>query len=82
MKKIFNLFIFIFFLFITNVYAAQVTLQWDANEVTPDGYKIFQRISGTGYDYSNPAWQGTALTTTISNLDDTKVLMKVVTQMK
>ena len=70
MKKRFNLFILMFFLFITNVYAAQVTLQWDANEVTPDGYKIFQRTSGGDYDYSNPAWQGTALTTTISNLDD------------
>jgi hypothetical protein len=36
--------------------AAQVTLQWDANVPTPDGYCVYQRTSGGAYDYNNPVW--------------------------
>jgi hypothetical protein len=36
--------------------AAQLTLQWDPNNPTPDGYCVYQRTSGGTYDYNNPAW--------------------------
>lgn len=36
--------------------AAQVTLQWDPNNPTPDGYCVYQRTSGGTYNYNNPAW--------------------------
>jgi len=37
-------------------FAAQVTLQWDQNDPTPDGYCVYQRTSGGTYDYNNPTW--------------------------
>ncbi len=37
-------------------FAAQVTLQWDPNTPTPDGYCVYQRQPGGTYDYSNPVW--------------------------
>lgn len=48
--------------------AASVTLAWDANDVAPDGYRMFQRVDGASYDYTSPVWQGTATTCTIDNL--------------
>jgi chitinase len=36
------------------VSAAQVTLQWDANNPTPDGYNLYQRVYGQAYNYSSP----------------------------
>ena len=33
---------------------ASVTLQWDANSPTPDGYNLYQRVQGGTYDYSQP----------------------------
>ena len=36
------------------VSAAQVTLQWDATTPAPDGYNLYQRISGQAYNYSSP----------------------------
>lgn len=36
------------------VSAAQVTLQWDPNPTTPDGYYLYQRIDGQPYNYANP----------------------------
>lgn len=50
--------------------AAQVTLQWDANTDTPDGYRVYQRASGQSYDYETPSWTGTDTTCTISDLTD------------
>ncbi len=50
--------------------AAQLTLSWDANTVTPDGYRIFQRTEGTTYDYSLPTWSGTATSGIIDNLSE------------
>ncbi|MEJ2155550.1 MAG: hypothetical protein P8X96_09460, partial [Desulfobacteraceae bacterium] len=43
-------------LFTTYAQAAQVTLAWDANNPTPDGYRIFQRLDGDSYDFSSPVW--------------------------
>jgi chitinase len=48
--------------------AAQVTLQWDANNPVPDGYRLFQRLAGDAYDYAAPAWTGTANTCVITDL--------------
>lgn len=48
--------------------AADVTLAWDANDPAPDGYRLFVRLEGQAYDYSAPAWQGTATTGTITDL--------------
>ena len=53
--------------------AAQVTLAWDANDPTPDGYQVLQRIEGEQYDYANPVWptdgnDHTETTCTITNL--------------
>ena len=36
------------------VSAAQVTLQWDANDPDPDGYNLYQRVDGGTYDYDHP----------------------------
>jgi hypothetical protein len=48
--------------------AAEVSLQWDANESPPEGYRAFYRTEGQPYDYSAPAWNGTETTCTISDL--------------
>ena len=50
--------------------AASVTLAWDAVNGSIDGYRVFARKSGASYNYSRPAWRGTATTCTINNLDD------------
>jgi len=50
--------------------AADVTLAWDPNDPTPEGYRIFNRqIDGT-YDYTTPAWQGSATTGTVTDLTE------------
>lgn len=55
--------------------AAQVTLAWDPNIPTPDGYHVYQRVQGQSYDFSNPVWtapggDATQTTCTITNLAD------------
>jgi chitinase len=45
--------------------AAQVTLTWDANNPAPSGYRIYSR-TGSTYDYTTPAWEGTVTTCTIT----------------
>ena len=52
----------------TNLFAAQVTMAWDANVPTPDGYRLYQRLEGGTYDYNNPVWSGTATNCIIGNL--------------
>lgn len=53
-------------------HAVQVTLAWDPPATgTVDGYDVFSRLAGQSYNYSQPAWQGTATTCTLSNLQDT-----------
>jgi chitinase len=57
-KKYFKLFLsagyFLLVAFPMVVSAAQATLQWDPNGVTPDGYNLYQCLDGQSYDYSNP----------------------------
>ncbi|WP_319523619.1 PKD domain-containing protein [uncultured Desulfosarcina sp.] len=47
---------------------AEVTLAWDPNDPTPEGYRIFQRIEGESYDYSEPCWTGSDTQGTVYNL--------------
>jgi hypothetical protein len=58
----------ILFFATTPLCAAQVTLAWDANSPTPDRYQVFQRAEGASYNYSSPAWSGSATTCTLNNL--------------
>jgi len=44
--------------------AADVTLQWDGGTPNPDGYNLYQRLSGHAYDYSNPVNSATITGTT------------------
>lgn len=64
MKKV-ALVLVSFFMMFGIATAAQVTLQWDANVPTPTGYRVFMR-TGAEYDFSNPAWQGTETTCTVT----------------
>jgi hypothetical protein len=53
-------------------HAVQLSLAWDPPATgTVDGYRVFSRLAGQSYNYSQPAWQGTATTCTLSNLQDT-----------
>lgn len=54
-------------IFVISARAAEVSLQWDANDPAPDGYRVYQR-TGETYDYSSPAWQGPETTCTIDGL--------------
>ena len=47
----------------------EVTLTWDANDPTPEGYRIFHRAEGEDYDYSQPSWTGSDTEGTVYNLD-------------
>jgi chitinase len=47
------------------VSAAQVTLQWDAGNPSPDGYRLFQSNTSQLYDYDNPVWSGSGTQCTI-----------------
>ena len=54
----------------TYAVAASVTLQWDPSGSTIGGYRIFARLNGQSYNYSQAAWQGSATTCTLNNLQD------------
>ena len=54
----------IFFLLPIQSFSAQATLAWDPNDPAPEGYRIFQRIEGQTYDYSQPVWSGPGTTWT------------------
>jgi hypothetical protein len=48
---------------------AEVTLAWDPNDPTPEGYRIFQRTEGQVYDYSQSCWTGSDTQGTVYNLE-------------
>lgn len=57
--------------------AGQVSLAWDPNMTPPDRYEIYAVKVSTGrnpltvsFDYTKPAWSGTATTCTLSGLED------------
>jgi hypothetical protein len=60
------------FIFLSTLplYAAQINLQWDANNPAPEGYHVFQRQYLDAYDYNTPVWTGTDATCTIDNLSE------------
>lgn len=63
------------FLLPTLSMAAQLTLAWNPNSPTPDGYLLFYRIEGESYNYTSPAWptdgsDHTETTCTISGLTE------------
>lgn len=50
-----------------------MTLQWDANDPPPMGYRLFQRVEGQPYDYTNPVCTTAGTICKISDLiEDTK----------
>jgi hypothetical protein len=54
-----------------SVWAVNVTLTWNANtEDDLAGYRIFYREEGQSYNYNSPAYEGTATTCIVPNLDD------------
>lgn len=48
----------------------QVTLSWDPNSPTPQGYRLFQRESDSEYDYSDYSDVGSQTSYTVSGLTD------------
>lgn len=56
----------------------QVSLTWDPNYPTPDGYRLFQRESGTLYNYQVYSDTGLNTTGTVSGLIDGKIYHFVV----
>lgn len=52
----------------------QLTLQWDANNPAPEGYRLFGREEGQAYDYGYFWWQGDGSfrQCTITGLDESK----------
>lgn len=56
MKKIMQIMLSILGLcvMIGHAQAESVTLAWDANNPSPDGYRIYQRADGGLYDYTQP----------------------------
>jgi hypothetical protein len=65
----------IFIMIPTFSLAAQVTLSWDPNFPSPDGYMVYHRIEGGQYNYNAPAWPADGndhaeTTCTIENLTE------------
>lgn len=67
--KRFILFVMFFVTFVFPMAAgAGVTIMWDANDPVPDGYRVYHRWEGGTYDYAVHHWQGSEITTTITDL--------------
>lgn len=47
---------------------AEVTLQWDANNPAPDGYRIYQRVKGADYNYEQWACDTKETSCTVADL--------------
>jgi chitinase len=54
----------------TAAWSASVSLRWDPNDPTPQGYRIFAREGSQSYNYSNPIWQGSQTTHTLIGLKE------------
>ena len=46
-----------------------VKVTWDANNPTPDGYRVYKRAEGQAYNYSQPAWTGSEIVGHVNGLD-------------
>ena len=53
----------------TTAVAASVTLRWDPNGPTTEGYRLFARKSDQAYNYSQPDWEGAGVTGILNNLE-------------
>ena len=53
-----------------SAFAADIKLAWDASTTPVDGYRVFCHEQGEPYDYTQPVWEGSALTSTIYDLDE------------
>ena len=51
------------------VTAASVTVSWDPNVPSPQGYRVFARKIDQAYDYRRPDWEGAAASCTLDNLE-------------
>ncbi|MCJ7716421.1 MAG: hypothetical protein MUO54_07870, partial [Anaerolineales bacterium] len=77
--KFILLFIPLFFVFVSPVYAVNVTLQWVPNsEPNLAGYRVFSRGEGQSYDYNNPSLEVPEASCNVSNLDENKTYYFVV----
>jgi hypothetical protein len=65
--------------FISNA-ACQVTLEWDSNDLNLNGFQVFGREEGQGYDYHHFWWQGDYgfNKCTIEDLDEDKTYFFIV----
>lgn len=54
----------------TLAYSANVTLRWDANDPTPEGYRVYARVSGQSYNYDTPIWENNLTDCTLTGLVD------------
>jgi hypothetical protein len=69
----------LFALFPSGAHCARVvTLAWEQGPgAVPAGYAVFVRQQGQSYDFTDPAWEGTETTCTISDLEDNTVYLFV-----
>ena len=51
-------------------YSANVTLQWDANDPPPEGYRVFAREGSQSYNYDHPLWENNLITCTLTGLTE------------
>ncbi len=51
------------------VFSYDISLSWDEISDDVDGYKVFMRVQGQGYDYNSPVFQGDAGSCTITGLN-------------
>ncbi|MCB2145406.1 MAG: PKD domain-containing protein [Deltaproteobacteria bacterium] len=51
-------------------YSANVTLQWDANDPAPEGYRVFAREGSQSYNYDYPIWENNLTTCTLTGLTE------------
>lgn len=69
MKKIIAI-ILTSFLITTTSMASSVGLRWDANDPTPEGYRVFIRETNQAiYDYDFPVWEGEEIECVIDRLE-------------
>ncbi len=66
--RFFFIFITIIMIGVTHAYGASVSLRWDANDPTPDGYRVFVRENSQDYDYDHPIWEDSVTTCSLSGL--------------
>ena len=62
------IFVTIIMIGVTHAYGASVSLRWDANDPSPQGYRVFVRESSQNYDYDHPIWEDSVTACTLAGL--------------